>query len=217
MYKDICSLYGGPDCNSVCERYIMTNFLLFYSNIPTKYKVRKKLSVPQCDKAAYSFLQELRLDIREFVSGGDNLYLYGYNSSNGKTSWAANLMLKYFDQVWQGNGFIVRGMFVSVPMFLMKCKNVMSNPDLDFEQYKERLRTVDLVIWDDIACSNLSAYDNGVLYAYISERLLNGKSNIFTGKMNREQMEGALGSNLTSRIWDSSNIVRLNAEGYKEQ
>ena len=97
----------------------------------------------------------------------------------------------------------------------MKCKNAMSVPDVYFEQYKESLRTADIVIWDDIACNNLSNYDNGVLYAYISERALNGKSNIFTGRMNEPQMNDALGNNLTSLIWSNSDIVKFNAQDWR--
>lgn len=215
MYKDICDVYDTEHCNSVCERYILTSFLLHHSHIPIKQRVRKKLQVPECDRKAYNYLQQVRLDIKQFVQDGENLYIYSPNSYNGKTSWAISLMLKYFDQVWQGNGFRIRGVFVSVPMFLMKCKNVMSNPDIYFEQYKETLRTADLVIWDGIACENLSAYDNSVLYAYISERMLNGKSNIFTGTQNEPQMRTALGNNLTSRIWGNSNIVKFNAEDWR--
>lgn len=215
MYKDICDVYGTDDCNSVCERYILTNFLLHHSRIPIKQRTRRKLHPPACDRQAYEYLSQIRLSIKQFVQDGENLYLYSANSYNGKTSWAISLMLKYFDQVWQGNGFRIRGVFVSVPMFLMKCKNVMSNPDVQFEQFKETLRTADLVIWDGIACENLSSYDTGVLYAYISERMVNGKSNIFTGTHNEPQMRTALGNNLTSRIWGNSNIVKFNAGDWR--
>lgn len=215
MYKDICESYSTQQCDSTCERYIFTNFLLFHSHIPAKQRVRKALVSPPCDEQAYGYLKEVRQHIKQYIQDGENLYIYSPNSYNGKTSWAISLMLKYFDQVWHCGGFKVRGVFVSVPMFLMKCKNTMSNPDIYFEQYKETLRTADVVIWDAIACENLSAYDNSVLYAYISERMLNGKSNIFTGTMNEPQMRTALGNNLTSRIWGNSNIVKFNAEDWR--
>ena len=94
MYKDICEIYDTEDCNSVCERYILTNFLLFHSRIPVKHRVRKKLQVPQCDRQAYEYLQQVRQDIKQFVQDGENLYIYSPNSYNGKTSWAVSLMLK---------------------------------------------------------------------------------------------------------------------------
>ena len=216
MYKDICGDFGKEECNSVCDRYIITNFLLHHSQIPPKHRKRKILSVPKCDSNACEMLQQVRDNIKHFVQNGENIYIFSNNRHNGKTSWAVSLMLKYFDQIWQTNGFVIRGVFVSVPMFLMKCKNVMSNPDIDFEQFKETLRTADLVIWDDIATTNLSAYDSGVLYAYITERLLQGKSNIYTGTMNRQQMDSALGINLSSCITSNLYPIRFNAEAYKD-
>lgn len=216
MYKDICGDFNQPGCNSVCERYIITNFLLFHSNLPQRYKQRKILNTPECDVKAFESLQHIRSNIKEFVDNGQNLYIFSANKYNGKTSWATSLMLKYFDQIWQGNGFIIRGVFVSVPMFLMKCKNVMSNPDIEFEQFKETLRTANLVIWDDIATANLSSYDAGVLYAYISERMVQGKSNIYTGTMNRQQMDDTLGIMLSSCICSNLYPIRLNAEAWKE-
>ena len=216
MYRDICGDFNTDICNSVCQRYIITNFLLFHSQIPLKFQKRKLLIVPECDKDSYSSLQQVRNNIKQFVGDGENLYIFSNNKHNGKTSWATSLMLKYFDQIWQDSGFTVRGVFVSVPMFLMKCKNVMSNPDIEFEQFKETLRTADLVIWDGIATSSISSYDSGVLYAYISERLLQGKSNIYTGEMNRQQMDNALGINLSSCICSNLYPIRFNAEAYKD-
>lgn len=215
MYKSICGDFNMEDCNPTCERYVITNFLLHHSQIPKNLQVRKQLYTPQVDCKAYGSLLHVRNNIKQFVENGENLYIFSGNRYNGKTSWAVSLMLKYFDQIWQISGFSIRGVFVSVPMFLIKCKNVMSNPDIEFEQFKETLRTADLVIWDDIATSNLSTYDAGVLYAYIAERTLQGKSNIYTGTMNRQQMDNALGMNLSSCICGNLYPIRFDAEAYK--
>lgn len=217
LYKDICTGFNTDDCNSMCERYIMTNFLLHHSQIPQKQRVRKILQTPYEDEKPYQYLYGLRNNIVEFVEQGKNLYIFSEQRQNGKTSWAVSLMLKYFNEIWNGNGFRPRGIFVSVPMFLVKCKNVMSNPDLEFEQFKEALRNVDLVIWDDIATTRLSAYDSGVLYAYISERLVNGKSNIYTGSMNSSQMNNCLGENLSSCICSNLYPVKFTAPEWRDE
>ena len=217
LYKDICTLFGTEDCNSVCERYIMVNFLLHHSQIPVRHRVRKKLVAPQQDVKAYQFLNDIRNNVVDFVDSGNNLYIFSEQKYNGKTSWAISLMLKYFNEVWQGNGFRIRGVFVSVPMFLMKYKNVMSNPDLEFEQFKEIIRTADLVIWDDIATTKLSQYDSGVLYAYISERMVNGKSNIYTGSMGKSDMSVCLGNNLCSCICSNLYPVKFVAPEWRDE
>lgn len=217
LYKDICTSFNTGECNSVCERYIMVNFLLHHSQIPIKHRVRKILTPPHVDEQPYGFLQNIRNNIVDFVNNGENLYIFSENKHNGKTSWAISLMLKYFNEIWQGNGFRVRGVFVSVPMFLMKCKNVMSNPDLEFEQFKEVIRNADLVIWDDIATTTLSQYDSGVLYAYISERMVNGKSNIYTGSMGKVDMAASLGDNLSSCICSKLYPVKFNAPEWRDE
>jgi len=217
LYKDICRDFNTENCCSVCERYIVMSFLLHHSQIPVNHRVRKLLHEPPQDQVAFANLYNIRDNIVRFVEGSNNLYIFSHNRHNGKTSWAVGLMLKYFNEIWHKSGFTIRGVYVSVPMFLMKCKNVMSNPDIEFEQFKETLRTADLVIWDDIACTKLSQYDSGVLYAYISERMVNGKSNIYVGNMGKEQMYDCLGSTLASCICTNLYPVKFNAQEWRAQ
>ncbi len=217
LYKDICLDFNTENCSSVCERYIIMSFLLHHSQIPMKHRVRRILQVPEQDSNAYANLQNIRKNITRFVQDGNNLYIFSPYKHNGKTSWAVSLMLKYFDEIWHSCGFTIKGVFVSVPMFLMKCKNVMSNPDIEFEQFKQTIRTADLVIWDDIATSKLSQYDIGVLYAYISERMVNGKSNIYVGNLGKEEMFNCLGSNLASCICSNLYPVRFNAGEWRDE
>ncbi len=115
--------------------------------------------------------------------------------------------MKYFDEVWAGNGFKPRALFIHVPTFLLKCKD-FGNKDEDFDAMKNMLSTIDLVVWDDIASTDVSAYDYSQLLMYIDSRLLNGLANIFTGNYeNRERLEKRVGMKLTSRIWSDSTEV----------
>ena len=84
-----------------------------------------------------------------------------------------------------------------------------NNVDPEFESLKLHLTTVDLVVWDDIASTDMSSYDHSQLLSYIDQRILSEKSNIFTGNRNEEEMEKALGSRLASRIWNSSKRIKL--------
>lgn len=211
MYKDICCSYATDECNSVCDRYIITNFLLFHSKLPPNHRNRKVLHDVPNDMKSIELLRGIRTNIKDFIKSGHNLYIYSDNRYNGKTSWAISLMQKYFDEIWQYNGFIPRGVFISVPMFLMRCKDAMSNPNPDFEQLKNLIRNVDVVIWDDIATCNLSNFEQGFIYAFIQERMLNGKSNIYTGTFNDKEMYNGLGANLAGCICSNLFTVRLRA------
>lgn len=205
-YKNVCVL----DCDSLatCIRYAEMKFLMDNSNIPEARQLPEKINAPDCDYDAYTKLANIKRNIADFVSAGNNLYIASDTTGNGKTTWAIKLLLKYFDSVWAGNGFRVRGLFIHVPTFLLKCKD-FGNRDEKFEELKNALCNVDLVVWDDIASTDVSAYDYSQLLMYIDNRTLNNKSNIYTGNYaNRDRLLKRVGAKLTSRIWsDNTDII----------
>lgn len=185
------------------------DFLLYHSQIPKKQQVPVLLSPESVDYDNFVFLADIKDDIVDFVNSGENLYITSEYTGNGKTSWAIKLMLKYFNDIWSGNGFRVRGIFIHVPTLLSRLKSDMKNPNQEFENLISILNDVNLVIWDDIASTNLSQYDHSQLLTYIDQRVLSGKSNIFTGNIpNRENLVKAIGTRLTSRIL-SGEIIEL--------
>lgn len=178
------------------------------SNIPKVRQMPQSLTAPKCDIPSFKRLAEIKSDIVDFVECGQNLYIASEITGNGKTSWAIKIMLKYFDEVWAGNGFKPRALFIHVPTFLLKCKD-FNNKDQAFDEMKTLLPTIDLVVWDDIASTDVSAYDYSQLLMYIDNRLLNGLSNIFTGNYDeRTRLEKRVGMKLASRIWsDTTEVV----------
>ena len=204
-YKDVCS---RTVCNSNCLRYLEMRALMEYSNIPKNRQMPSILTPDDCDYEAFCELAEIKKNILDFVKEGKNLYLYSNTTGNGKTSWAIKIILKFFDSVWAGNGFKCRGIFIHTPTFLSKLKQ-FNEVDEKFEELKRHLSTVDLVIWDDIASTDMSSYDHGQLLSYIDQRILAEKSNIFTGNRDATNMEKALGSRLASRILSNSTRIEL--------
>lgn len=203
-YKNICT----NECSNACIRYLEMKYLMENSNIPKAKQIPQSLTAPDCDLDAFKRLAEIKKDINDFVDCGCNLYIASETTGNGKTSWAIKLMLKYFDNVWAGNGFRPRALFIHVPTFLLKCKD-FNNKDTTFEDLKKLLPDIDLVVWDDIASTDVSAYDYSQLLMYIDNRLLNERSNIFTGNYSdRDKLEKRVGMKLTSRIWsDTTEVV----------
>ena len=183
-------------------------FLMENSNIPKVRQMPQSLTAPKCDIPSFKRLAEIKSDIVDFVECGQNLYIASEITGNGKTSWAIKIMLKYFDEVWAGNGFKPRALFIHVPTFLLKCKD-FNNKDQAFDEMKALLPTIDLVVWDDIASTDVSAYDYSQLLMYIDNRLLNGLSNIFTGNYDeRTRLEKRVGMKLASRILsDTTEVV----------
>lgn len=208
-YKKTCNKYNTESCNSNCIRYIEIDYLMQSSNIPKSNQFKTELIPSIDDIQAFQFLAELKKDIVNFVNNGENLYLFSKNFGNGKTTWAIKLMQKYFDCIWAGNGLTQRGLFIHVPSFLTKFKEIINKKDESFETLKKQLLEVDLVIWDDIAANKLTDYDHTNLLSYIDQRKLNGKSNIYTGNLNENELVVALGNRLKSRVWNDSSIVEL--------
>ena len=203
-YKKVCN----QECTSNCIRYLEMKYLMDNSNIPKSRQTPISLFCEDIDYEAYCLLADVKNTVESFVNTGRSLYITSEYTGNGKTSWAIKILLKYFDSIWAGNGFRVRGVFVHVPTFLTKLKQFDSK-DESFEQLKQNLLTADLVVWDDIAANGMSAYDHTQLLTYIDQRALENKSNIFTGNLHKNQLEKAIGTRLASRVWNASTVVEL--------
>lgn len=208
-YISACGKYGSPECNASCIRYMEMDFLMQNSGIPRNKQYSVLLTPSKKDVQAFLTLKEIKDDIIAFVENGESVYIYSHNFGNGKTTWAIKLMQKYFDSVWAGNGFRCRGIFIHVPTFLTKIKEGISRKDEDFETLKSRLMTVDLVIWDDIAATKLGDFDHANLLTYIDQRKLNQLSNIYTGNLDQDELQEALGNRLASRVWNDSTPVKF--------
>jgi DNA replication protein DnaC len=181
-------------------------YLVDNSNIPKskQYPISLQAGV---DYDAFCTLAEFKDDIARYVDEGFNLYITSSCTGNGKTTWAIKLMMKYFDSIWAGNGFRVRGMFVHVPTLLNQLKNFQKPLS---EEYKRNLLECDLVVWDDIASTDMSAYDHSQLLSYVDQRIFSEKANIFTGNMTDfDTLANAVGVRLASRIYRTGSVVEF--------
>lgn len=209
-YRCVCSLYSTDDCDKHCIRFSQMKHLIESSNLPKTLCFPIELEPQMIDLASFVCLAQIKDDIVNFVKNGENLYIFSANPGNGKTTWTAKLLLKYFEQVWSTNAYSERGLFVSVTDFLisMRLSGYNNTANLALMQ---KIKSIDLVIWDDIAVGELTAQDLDLLYSLINSRIMNGLSNIFTGNLNDEQLLSILGSRMHSRIWESS--IRVEFKG----
>ncbi len=203
-YHEVCSIQD-EDCIKHCIRFEEMNYLMTRSNLPKAKQLPTKLK-PTCTDDCESFvrLAEIKSHITELVAKGHCLCISSANTGNGKTSWAIKILLKYFDEVWAGNGFRCRGMFVHVPTLLIQLKD-FNNPIS--KEYKDNLLNCDLVIFDDIAANGMSAYDYTQLLSIIDQRILNNKSNIYTTNIPNDVLHEIIGDRLASRVNSAENIT----------
>jgi len=198
-----------PDeCGATCLRFAEMLHLVESSNIPKARWYTKPLLCYE-DYDAFVRLQTIKLSIEEWVKSGNNLYLYSEKFGNGKTSWAIKLMLSYFNAIWAGNSFRTRGIFLSMPEFLDRNREVISNRDPEFIAVRQAILECDLVIWDDITSTKMTDYNHSMLLNYLDARILANKSNIFTGNVGYEQMTDLLGGRLASRICNTSESLQF--------
>jgi len=182
--------------------------MLEHSNIPKKKWCPMKLTADDCDFDAFVRLADIKTDIVDFVNTGKNLYIYSPHTGNGKTSWSLKMLMNYFDKIWAGNGLKARGLFIYVPEFLARCKDFKTY-DEQFENLKKLIPEVDLVVWDDIGSTMISNYDLSQMLMFIDRRILEEKSNIYTGNLGEAELKQVFGDRLASRVWKASEVVTL--------
>lgn len=201
-YKDVCK----QQCSNSCIRYLEMSYLMESSGLPKAKQYPKSLTPENVDFDAFTQLADIKDDIVNFVKNGRNLYIASKYNGNGKTSWSIKLLLKYFDEVWAGNGFTVRGLFIHTPTLLLRLKDFNSH-DESLNEIKRNILKADLVVWDEIGSDYLSNYDLTQLLTYLDQRDLEEKSNIFTGNLLDKSLNEKVGPKLYSRIWNGSTRV----------
>lgn len=198
----------GQEYNPNNLRFQEMLYMIDTSGVP-KQMIGVELIPEQRDYDQFVRLANIQEHIVEFVTSGCNLYLYSSTCGNGKTTWTIKLMLQYFNEVWACNNFKERGLFINVPTFLTKIKTVIGRPDEHFEDMRELIEKVDIIIWDDIASTNLTEFEYNTLLTYIDRRTLEGKSNLFTGNISPSTLDKSIGQRLASRVLSNSTVIEI--------
>lgn len=198
-YKLGCPLLK-PNCQKTCHRYLEMNYLINNCGKPNASKYIKPIIPDPEDEDAFMRLDVIRNNIEQFVKEGSNLYITSPYDKNGKTTWAVKLLYRYFDRVWSGNGFRVRGYFIYAPDFFSDMRSFTYKDTEEFKELKQTLYNADLVIWDDITSTKLSTVDQNNLNMFLNKRSQNDKSNIFTGYHTGENLVEQVGELAAKRL-----------------
>lgn len=213
--KDYCGEFARNKCARsgdelmTCQKYFSLDRLYDKALLSNTQRLTRKLKLTadEIDIEAYKQLSLIKSNIKLFVQSGKNIYLYSSTTGNGKTSWALKLLQAYLDSVWIGSSDRCRALFIDVPKFLMSLKDNISEKNQYVHDVKANVLNADLVVWDDIATKNISAYEQETLLGMINNRIESGKSNIYTANIVPEQLEQYLGARLSSRIRGSKQFM----------
>lgn len=198
--------------------------MLMLADIPKYQWTEAKLYPDDCDTDAYDRLAHIRNNIKKFCNYHYNLLICGKNLGCGKTEWALKLMLTYFEKNTHkfylvdtedvARGKLNIGIFCQTVPFLVDLKQ-FGNNSKTMEKY-ERMKTAELVVFDDIAAVPMSKYDYNVIYALAERRLFAGLPTIYTSNAtSEEELSKELGPRLAERIWKTSKIIELKGEGHR--
>lgn len=188
------------------------NNLLSKSRIPERLQKPIQLVAPEEDTQAFAFLTTYAREIEGYVRRGNNIVLYSQNTGNGKTSWAIKLMINYFNQIWNGNGFRTRGIFLHVPTYIADKKNSISDGSSNIAELEKDLRLADLIILDDLGTNKMTEYDISLLTSLIDSRIINGKSMIVTTNCSKKELTNILGARIADRVYNTSITVTFKSK-----
>ena len=206
-YKDICD---HSRCgNAFCIRHYKMSALLHMALMEGKMRYPISLKPDSCDLSAFRRLKFIKDNIQEFVTSGKNLLIYSEHTGNGKTEWTKKLLLSWLDSIWPTSEFECRGLFISMPKFILDMKQNISKPNETFQYIDENILTADLVIFDEINHKEWTPYEQDYMLSVISSRISCGKSCIYTTNYSLPVIEDRLGSRLASRIIGSSEKIEF--------
>ena len=216
--KDRCFKYNQGNNKEVCdsESFCMKLFKLdaLYNMSLLSFEQRKHqdlfLDESRIDEDSFILLKDIQNNIENFVVNGSNLYIYSSITGNGKTAWAIRLLQSYFNKIWYKTELECKGLFLSVPRYLLAIKDNIGS----FNEYavfvKDNILNADIVIWDDIGTKAATSFEHENLLSIIDNRMCYNKCNIFTSNVSPEDLKVLAGDRLYSRIINYSTCIKFN-------
>ena len=165
------------------------------SNIPKRYLKEISLIPAKVDEQTFKELNNIKLNVVDFVKNGENLLICSNNVGCGKTTWAIKLLKTFIENVsdhkFKDN---CPGLFINVTNFLNEKKLAITDPELHSKviNLERKIISSPLVVFDDLGVKDISQYDTGNLYYWIDERTNNMRSCIFTSNLMPKQLKQVL-------------------------
>lgn len=213
-FKNTCKKYLSNKCvdnDEVCIKLFKLDFL--YQNSLLSEHQRKytpmRIDADGTDREEFTKLKFISEHIEEFVSKGKSLYIFSSKCGNGKTLWSTRLIQDYFNSIWHKCDLSCKGLFISVPKFLLALKDNISSKSDYVEHIKQNVLDADIVVWDEIGTKAVTTFEHEHLLSLINARIDNNKTNIFTSNLSPIQLKESVGERLYSRVINLSDIIEF--------
>ena len=205
--KALCKKADTESCNETCRAFILLEAIYSGSNIPKRYQREKGLSPGESDLEAFRNLQRFKLDIVNKVAEGENLFIYSKGTGNGKTSWATKICSEYIRKKVFSKKIDNLVYYVNTPELLEDLRRGYS--DGEYDNILHKLKTADIVVFDDIGAEKSTEWVRERLYTIINYRVMEGKTTIYTSNLHLEEIYSNLGSRVGSRIKEGTTFIEL--------
>lgn len=196
------------ECSEVCGGYRVLRALYSLSRIPERYKYNIPLVPEPKDLPAFDKLNEFMKTIISHVEAGDGLYIWG-DTGNGKTSWACKIMGYYFRKIAFNSGLENEGLYIYLPTFLENIRVYYDDKDPEFKDIFNMVMRCKLLIIDDIGAERMSEWVNERLLSFITERVNNKLSTIYTSNLSPDELRYRSGGRLASRVLGYSTEIHI--------
>lgn len=213
-FKNTCKKYLSNNCvdnDEVCIKLFKLDFL--YQNSLLSEHQRKytpmRIDADGTDREEFTKLKFISEHIEEFVNKGKSLYIFSSKCGNGKTLWSTRLIQDYFNSIWHKCDLSCKGLFISVPKFLLALKDNISSKNDYVEHIKQNVLDADIVVWDEIGTKAVTTFEHEHLLSLINARIDNNKTNIFTSNLSPIQLKESVGERLYSRVINLSDIIEF--------
>ena len=196
------------DCSEVCGGYRVLRALYTLSQIPERYKYNIPLVPEKQDLPAFNELNGFMKTVVSHVEAGDGLYIWG-DAGNGKTSWACKIMGYYFRKIAFNSGLENEGLYIYLPTFLENLRSYYDTKDPEFEDTLKMVTGCKLLIIDDIGAERMSEWVNERLLSFITERVNNKLSTIYTSNISPDALRERVEGRLASRVLGYSQEIHI--------
>lgn len=189
--------------------YVIMRNLYKHSNIPKMYHRDIPLQAGKDDIEVFKKLQDFKMNVKEKVSNGEGLYIWGRTTGNGKTTWAGKIVNQYFRRSIADTGIEFEGVYINVPTFMENLRQSYGKEDIEFNYLMEKVYKSKIAIFDDIGSERPSEWVRERLYTIINHRVSNGLTTIYTSNVDLNELEARLGSRICSRIAGSCEVLEI--------
>ena len=199
------------ECVDGCGTYKNYYILCWNSMLPKSWWLPRPFITDETftDYEAHKRCLKIKCNMVDFVDNGMNLVICGKTPGTGKTHMAIKLMLAYLGANCKYLWWYPKALFISIDELFTEQRNKFNGGSEYYDYLMQTYADVDLIVWDDIGVTQMTATQYELLFTLINKRILAEKSNIFTTNKTKEELPMYLGTRLYSRIIGSSETIEF--------